>query len=116
LWIYIDDILIYSDTEQDHMKAITMVCKKLKPAKFYASSKKSEFFTKYIDAGGHISDYQELKASPEKMARIEAWTTPKYKKQLQEFLGGVNYISQFIPHLASMTAPLTSLTGTEGFL
>jgi len=38
---------------------------------------------------------------------------PKNKKQLQEFLEVVSYITQFIPHLASITAPLTSLTGTE---
>ena len=44
LWVYIDDILIDSDTEEDHMKHISMVCDKLKEARFYASRKKSEFF------------------------------------------------------------------------
>jgi len=116
MWVYIDDILIYSDTEQDHLKHIPMVCDKLKQTQFYASRKKSEFFAASIDVLGHIIDDQGLRASPEKIARIEAWTTPKNKKQLQEFLGVVNYISQFIPHLASITAPLTSLTGTEEFV
>ena len=69
-----------------------------------------------MDVMGHTIDDEGLKASPEKIARIEAWTTPKNKKQLQEFLGVVNYISQFIPHLASITAPLTSLNGTEEFV
>jgi len=69
-----------------------------------------------MDVLGHIIDDQGLRASPEKIARMEAWTTPKNKKQLQEFLGVVNYVSQFIPHLASITAPLTSLTGTEEFV
>src|SRR6195952_3899516 len=116
LWVYIDDILIYSDTEEDHLKHISMVCDKLKEARFYASRKKSEIFAKSMDVLGHIIDEEGLKASPEMIARIEAWTTPKNKKQLQEFLGVVNYISQFIPHLASITAPLTSLTGTEEFV
>jgi len=40
LWVYIDDILIYSDTEQDHLNHIAMVCDKLKQAQFYASRKK----------------------------------------------------------------------------
>jgi len=65
---------------------------------------------------GHIIDDQGLRASPERIARIEAWTTPKNKKQLQEFLGVVNYISNFILHLASITAPRTLLTGTEEFV
>src|ERR1700704_3657580 len=68
-----------------------------------------------MDVLGHIIDEEGLRASPEKIARIEAWTTPRNKKQLQEFLGVVNYISQFIHHLVSITAPLTSLTGTKEF-
>ena len=98
------------------MKHIGMVCDKLKQAKFYVIRKKSEFFASSMDVLGHIIDDERLKASPEKIARIEAWTTPRNKKQLQEFLGVINYISQFIPHLASITAPLTSLTGTEEFV
>jgi len=66
-----------------------------------------------MDVLGHIIDNQGLRALPEKTAIIEAWTTPKNQKQLQIYLGIVSYISQFIPHLASITAPLTSLTGTE---
>jgi len=116
MWVYIDDILIYSDTEQDHLKHIAMVCDKRKQAQFYPSRKKSEFFAASIYVLGHIIDDQGLRASLEKITRIEAWTTPKNKKQLEEFLGVVNYISQFIPHLTSITAPLTSLTGTEEFV
>ena len=98
------------------MKPIDIVCDKLKQAKFDASRKKSEFFASRIDVMGHIIDTKGLKASPEKIARIEAWTTPRNKKRLQEFLTVVNYISQFISHLASITAALTSLTGTEEFV
>src|ERR1700744_5619640 len=116
MWVYIEDILIYSETDEDHMKHIGMVCDKRKQAKFYASRKQSEFFASSMDVLGHIIDDEGLKALPEKIARIEAWTTLRNKKQLQEFLGVVNYISQFIPNLATITAPLTSLTGTEEFV
>ena len=81
MWVYIHDILIYSDTEQDHLKQIAMVCDKLKQGQFYTSRKKSKFFAASMDVLGHIIDDQGLKASPEKIARIEAWTTPKNKKQ-----------------------------------
>jgi len=116
MWVYFDDILIYSDTQQDHLKHIAMVCDELKQAQFYASRKKSEFFASSMDVLGDIIDDQGLRASHQKIATIEAWTTPKNKKQLQEFLGVINYISQFIPHLASIRAPLTSVTGTEEFV
>jgi len=69
-----------------------------------------------MDVLEHIIDDQGLRASPEKIVRIEAWTTPKNKKELREFLRVVNYISQFLQHLASIKAPLTSLTGTEEFV
>jgi len=105
--LYIDDILISSDTEQDHLKHIAMVYDKLKQAQFYATRKKSEFFAASMDVLGHIMGDQGLRASPEKIARIEAWTTPQKKKQLQQFLGVVNYISQYIQHLASIKVPVT---------
>ena len=116
MWAYIYDILIYSDTEATHLKHIAMVSDKPKHDKYYASRKKSQLFASRMEVLGHIIDDQGLKASPEKIARIEAWTTPRNKDQLQEFLGVGNYISQFIPHFASITAPLTSLTETEEFL
>jgi len=82
MWVYFDDILIYSDREQDHLEHIAMVCDKLEQAQFYASRKKSEFFAASLDVLGHIIDDQGLRVSPEKITRIEAWTTPKNKKQL----------------------------------
>jgi len=90
LWVYIDDILICSDIEQDHLKHIAMVCHKLKQAQFYSSRKKCEFLAPRMDVLEHIIDEQGSRASPEKITRIEAGTTPKKKKQLHEFLGVVN--------------------------
>ena len=83
MWVYIDDNLIYFDTEEDHMNHIGMVCDKLKQAKFYASRRRSGYFASGMVVLGHVIDNEGLKASPEKIARIEAWTTPRNKKQLQ---------------------------------
>ena len=76
MWVYIEHILIYSNREQDHLKHMVMVGDKLKQAQFYASRKKSEFFAASIDVLGHIIDDEGLRASLEKIARIDAWTTP----------------------------------------
>jgi len=116
IWAYLDHILIFSDTEKDHLKHIAAICKKLKGALFYASRKKSKFFASRIEVLGHIIDDEGLKPNPEKIAKIKAWTTPTTKRQLQEFLGVVNYISKFLQHIATLTAPLTALTGTVEFL
>ena len=80
MWVYIDDILIYSDTEEDHMKHIGMVSDKLKQPKVCSSKKKSEFYESSMDMQGHIINDKGLKALLEKIARIEAWTTHRNKK------------------------------------
>ena len=82
LWVYIDDILIFSNTEEDHLGHIILVCEKLKEAQFYTSRRKSEFFAKSIDVLGHVIDNDGLKPVPEKISKIENWITPKTKKQL----------------------------------
>jgi len=98
------------------LKHIAAICNKLTGAQFYTSRKKSEFFAARIEVLGHIIDDEGLKTAPEKTAKIEAWTTPTTKRQLQEFLSVVNYISKFLPHIGTLTAPLTALTGTAEFV
>ena len=116
VWVYIDDMLILSDTEEDHLKHIAAVCNKLKGAQLYASRKKSKFFAPRIEVLAHIIDDEGLKPDPERIAKIEALTTPTTKRQLQEFLGVVNYVSKFLPHIATLTAPLMALTRTAEFV
>jgi len=72
LWLYIENILIYSDTKLEHLKQIPMVCDKLKQAKFYSGRKKCKFFAKSMNVLGYIIYHLGLKASSEKIARIEA--------------------------------------------
>jgi len=69
--LYIDDILIFSDTEEDQSKHIATICNKLKGVQFYARTKKSEFFAPRIEVLGHILDDEGLKPDPEKIVKIE---------------------------------------------
>jgi len=71
MWVYIDDILIYSDTEQDHLKHIAIVCDKLKQAQFYARRKKSELFAASMDILGHIIHDQGLRASQRRSRELK---------------------------------------------
>jgi len=98
------------------LKHIAAICDKLKGAQFYASRKKSKFCALSMQVLGHIINDEGLKPDPEQIAKIEAWTTPTTKRQLSEFIGVVNSISKFLPHVATLTAPLTALTGTAEFV
>jgi len=71
VWVYIDDILIFSDTEEDHLTHIVAICDKLKGAQFCASRKRSEFFAPTIEVLGHIIDDEWLKPDPERIAKIK---------------------------------------------
>ena len=111
VWVYLDDILIFSNTPEDHIKHVDLVCKKLKEVQLFASPKKSVFFADWLEILGHIIDDKGVQPMPEKIRKISDWTTPKNKKELERFLGIVNYVSQFLPHIATIAAPLTDLTG-----
>jgi len=92
------------------------VCDKLRKAGFYANPKKSMFFAEKLEILGHMIDDDGLHPAPEKIRSIMDWKKPKNQKELERFNGMVNYISQFLPHAATITAPLTELTGNAEWL
>src|SRR6266404_1643808 len=116
IWIYIDDIFIFSNTFEDHIKHVKLACSKLQQYEFYANPRKSIFFANKLDILGHMIDDQGIHPAPEKIRSIMDWTRPNNQKELQRFNGMVNYISQFMPHAATITAPLTELTGDAEWL
>lgn len=81
-WVHIHYMLIYSDIEEEHLEYMAIVCEKLKKAQLEACRTISKFFASSMDVMGHVIDRERLKASPEKIVRIEAWTTPRNKRQL----------------------------------
>jgi len=111
VWVYIEDIFIFSNTFKDHIQHVTTVCDKLRKAGFYANPKKSMFFAEKLEILGHMIDDDSLHPVPEKIRSIMDWTKPKNQKELECFNGMVNYISQFLLHASTITAPLTELTG-----
>jgi len=116
IWVYIDDIFVFSDTFEEHVKDITNACSKLQNPGYYANPRKSLFFATKLDILGHMIDDDGIHPAPEKIRTIMDWTRPESQKVLQRFNGMVNYISQFIPHIATITAPLTELSGNAEWL
>jgi len=94
----------------------TAVCNKLRKAGFYANPKKSMFYGEKLEILGHMLHDDSLHPVPEKIRSILNWTRPKNQPELERFNAMVNYISQFLPHAATITAPLTELTGNAEWL
>ena len=115
VWAYMDDITIYSDTYAAHIADIREVCERLQKHQIRASPKKCTFFAKELTFLGHTIDSRGISPDPEKIRSIKDWPTPKNKKQLQTLLGVVNYHAQFLPNLATTSAPLSDLTSQEEY-
>jgi len=116
VWVYIDDIFIFSNTFKDHIQHVTDVCDKLRKAGFYANTKQSMFFAERLEILGHTIDNDGLHPAPGKIHSIMDWTKPKNQKELERFNGMVNYLWQFLPHAATITASLTEPTGNAEWL
>src|SRR5216110_1053958 len=115
IFVYLDDIFIYSDTLEDHIDHIKQVCLKLREHRLYASAKKSQFFVDKLEILGHYIDNQGIHADLLKIEKIINWPTPTSRKKVERFNATVNYLSQYYNNLASCMAPLTALMGKTKF-
>jgi hypothetical protein len=108
--VYLDDILIFSDSENQHLEHIVKVLEILQKNKLYASKEKSEFFKKEITFLGHkILTGGRLAPNEDKVKAIRDWPIPTNVTELQSFLGFVNFYRRFIPKVALMSNPLFQL-------
>ena len=80
-----------------------------------ASLSKCKFFADKLPLLGHVMDDQWILADPEKIRGIQDWHTPKSKNEFQTFIGVVIYHAQFLPHLATLRAPLWDLHSQNEF-
>jgi len=83
IWVYIDDIFVFSDTFEEHVKDVTNACSKLQKAGYYANPKQGVFFATKLDILGHMIDDDGIHPAPEKIPPIMDWTRPGGQKELQ---------------------------------
>jgi hypothetical protein len=111
--IYLDDIIIWSDTLDEHTVHIKLIMDTPRKARLYCNPKKSKFYlTELVFLGHHISQ-QGIEACSSKVDKILNWPVPKSATDVRSFLGLVQYIATFLPHLVEHTAALTPLTMKE---
>ena len=107
---YLDDIIIYSSTPEEHLQHIKTVFKKLHHVKLSMKLSKCHFFTKEIQYLGHIQGIEGIKPIPVKTETIKAMHPPVNPKQVRAFLQLVGYYRKFIKNFAKIVKPLTMLT------
>ena len=104
--VYIDDICIFSKTFEDHLDDIEKVFAKLDKFNWKLKLKKCQFAQGKIQYLGHVISQNQIEVHPKNIDKIKLLKRPSCIKDIQAFLGSINYYRRFIPNLSEMTQPL----------
>ena len=111
--VYLDDIVIWSGSIEEHRKNVQTVLQALRDADLYCSTKKSQLFTIELDFLGHHISSKGIEPDGKKVEKIREWPAPHCTKDVRKFLGLVQYLATFLPRLAEHRSLLTPLTTKE---
>ena len=104
--IYLDDIIIFSKTPEEHIEQLRKVFEKLDEVGLRLKPSKCEFFKDRLEYLGHIVSKDGIETNPKKIMAIVKWPRPKNITQVQRFLGFCNYYRKFIKNYAQIAKPL----------
>ena len=107
--VYLDDILVTGATEDEHIRNVEEVLRRLETAGMRLKRSKCAFMLSEVEYLGHRITAEGLRPTPEKTRAIVNAPAPQSVSQLKSFLGLVNYYAKFLPNLSSTLAPLYSL-------
>ncbi|KAJ9512165.1 hypothetical protein QJQ45_012680 [Haematococcus lacustris] len=111
--VYLDDILIYSRSEAEHLEHLRTVLGLLRQHQLYANLSKCAFFLPSMDFLGHIISAAGIHPDPAKISAMVQWPVPRNLNDLRSFLGSANYYRRLIHHHAHLILPLTNLLKAE---
>ena len=107
--MYLDDILVFFRSPEEHEEHLKLVFQALKEHSLCVKRSKCEFGKSSIEYLGHVVSAEGVRPDPRKTEVVRSWPVPRSVKETQSFLGMTNYYSAFIPQYAQVAAPLTSL-------
>ncbi|GJV68767.1 putative reverse transcriptase domain-containing protein [Tanacetum coccineum] len=108
--VFIDDILIYSKSEEEHEVHLKTILDLLKKEKLYAKFSKCEFWLKEVQFLGHVVNRDGIHVDPSKVESVKNWKTPESSTEIRSFLGLAGYYRRFIENFSKIAKPLTLLT------
>jgi len=111
--VYLDDVLIYSNTLQQHQKEVSNILEAIRKSVMKVKPSKCEFHQSETEYLGFIIGQEGVKTDPVKTQAIWDWTTPKKIKEIQCFLGFCNFYRRFIEGFSRTARPLYAKTKKE---
>jgi len=111
--VYLDDILIFTRTEEEHEQAVRRVLEVLAEHKLFLCLEKCEFHQKEIEYLGLVISENKVVMDPVKVAGVCDWPTPENWTDVQAFIGFVNFYHRFIQDFSTIARPLFDLTRSD---
>jgi hypothetical protein len=107
--VFIDDILVYSKSTEDHEQHLRVVLQRLRDHQLYAKFSKCEFWISEVLFLGHMISSEGIVVDPSKVRDVLDWEPPKSVHQVRSFLGLVAYYRRFILNFSKISKPITEL-------
>ena len=109
-FVYLDDIIVFAATEEEHEQRLTRVLDRLREYGLKLSPEKCKFFQSNVKCLGHVISAQGVKTDPAKIEAVRSWAVPTNVRELKSFLGFTGYYRRFIRGYSSIARPLNTLT------
>jgi hypothetical protein len=107
--VFIDDILVYSRSEEEHEELLRLALQRLREHRLYAKLSKCEFWMKQVAFLGHVISKGGISVDPSKVQDVLSWNVPTSVSNIQSFLGLVGYYRKFIDGFSKISKPMTEL-------
>lgn len=107
--IYLDDILIYSETLEEHHEHVRNVLRRLRDAELQVKLEKCQFHVQKVEFLGYVISPDGISMDPAKVEAIVSWPTPKSVRDIQVFIGFANFYRRFVKNFSAIAGPMTRL-------
>jgi hypothetical protein len=105
--VYLDDILIFSNLREEHVRHVCEVLARLRKFALYGNLKKCSFFQERVAFLGFIVILNGVEMDPSRIDAVESWPTLRTYADIQQFLGFTNFYRRFIKDYSKIIKPLT---------
>ena len=110
LIVFIDDILVYSGSSEEHSEHLRILLQTLRERQLYAKLSKCQFWLDKVAFLGHVISAEGVSMDPQKIEAVVNWKPPKNVSEVRSFLGLAGYYKKFVEGFSKIAAPLTKLT------